>query len=584
MCSEHTRRTFFKSAAAASLAYAIGGRRISAQTAPGQRPEADVILMNGRLTTQDERRSFASPVAVKDGRFLAVGSDRDVLAYRGDRTQTIDVGGWTEFQFAERRLPTLDEINAAAPDTPVFVLHLYDRALLNGGALRAVGYTKETPNPPGGGIQRDGRGNPMGLLVAKPNASILYATLAKGPKLSPADQRNSTRQFMRELNRFGITSVIDAGGGFQNYPEDYEVIQELHQQGQLTVRFAYNLFTQKPKHELEDFTKWSAMVHPDQGDAYYRVNGAGEMLVFSASDFEDFLQPRPDLPAALEEELTRVVRLLAEKHWPFRIHATYDESITRVLDVYEAVNHEVPFEGLHWFIDHAETISERNLERVKQLGGGIAVQDRMAFQGEYFIDRYGKQAVEHAPPIRKILAMGVPVGAGTDATRVSSYNPWLSLYWLVTGKIVGGTVLYPESNHLDRMEALRLYTVGSSWFSSEEDQKGAIVPGQLADLAVLSADYFSVPDEQIKGLEFVLTIVGGKVVYGADAFGGERCDRRRLRLTEGASAGEGRSAGRRGDSGVRRGDPGAGVAPRIVGALGGDVRRRRGVDRANVEF
>jgi predicted amidohydrolase YtcJ len=576
MFSEHTRRNFFKSAAAAGLAYSIGGHHISAETAAGQRPDADMILMNGRLATQDERRAFASAVAIKDGRFLAVGTEQEVLRHRGDGTAMIDmggrtaipglndshthpirgglnynmelrwdgapsltdamrmlreqaqrtpppqwvrvVGGWTAFQFAERRLPTLDEINAAAPDTPVFVLHLYDRAFLNRAALRAVGYTKDTPNPLGGEIQRDGRGNPTGLLIAKPNASILYATLAKGPKLSREDQLNSTRQFMRELNRFGVTSVIDAGGGFQNYPEDYEVIQELHQQGQLTVRFAYNLFTQKPKQELEDFTKWSAMVQPSQGDAYYRMNGAGEMLVFSASDFEDFLEPRPDLPTALEEELTRVVTLLAEKRWPFRIHATYDESITRILDVYEAVNREVPFEGLHWFIDHAETISERNLERVKTLGGGIAVQDRMAFQGEYFLERYGKQTAEHAPPIRNMLAMGLPVGAGTDATRVSSYNPWLSLYWLVTGKTVGGTALYPETNRLDRMEALRLYTVGSSWFSSEEDQKGAIVPSQLADLAVLSADYFSIPDEQIKHLESVLTIVGGKVVYGAGAF------------------------------------------------------------------
>jgi predicted amidohydrolase YtcJ len=380
-----------------------------------------------------------------------------------------------------------------------------------------VGYTKETPDPPGGEIQRDRAGHPTGLLIARPNAAILYATLAKGPKLSRADQLNSTRQFMRELNRFGLTSVIDAGGGFQNYPEDYEVMQELHQQGQLTVRFAYNLFTQKPTQELGDFTRWSAMVQPGQGDAYYRMNGAGEMLVFSAADFEDFLEPRPDLSAALEAELTRVVRLLAKQRWPFRIHATYDESITRILNVYEAVNREVPFEGLHWFIDHAETISERNLERVKHLGGGIAVQDRMAFQGEYFIDRYGQQAAEHAPPIRTMLAMGIPVGAGTDATRVSSYNPWLSLYWLVTGKTVGGTALYPERNRLDRMEALRLYTVGSSWFSSEDGQKGAIVPGQLADLAVLSADYFTIPDEQITRLESVLTLVGGRVVYGAGA-------------------------------------------------------------------
>jgi predicted amidohydrolase YtcJ len=428
------------------------------------------------------------------------------------------VGGWSEFQFAERRMPTLDEINAVAPDTPVFVLHLYAQALLNAAALRASGYTKDTPDPPGGQIQRDRAGNPTGLLIAKPNALILYSTLAKGPTLSRVDQLNSTRQFMRELNRLGVTSVIDAGGGFQNYPEDYDVVQELHSQGQLTVRLAYNLFTQRPKRELEDFTRWAQMVKPGEGDEYYRMNGAGEMRVFSAADFEDFLEPRPDLPASLETELTQVVRRLATNRWPFRIHATYDESITRILNVYEEVNREVPFEGLHWFIDHAETISERNIERVRQLGGGIAVQDRMAFQGEYFIDRYGQQAAQHTPPIRRMLAMGVPVGGGTDGTRVSSYNPWLSLYWLVTGKTLGGTALYPEANRLDRMEALRLYTVGSSWFSSEEGVKGAIVPGQLADLAVLSADYFAVPDEQIKRLESVLTIVGGKVVYAAETF------------------------------------------------------------------
>ena len=431
------------------------------------------------------------------------------------------VGGWTEFQFAERRMPTLDEINAVSPDTPVFVLHLYDRAILNGAALRACGYTKDTPDPPGGEIQRDRQGNPTGLLIARPNAMILYATLAKGPKLPPEQQANSTRHFMRELNRLGLTSAIDAGGGFQNYPDDYQVIEELHRRGEMTVRVAYNLFTQRPKQELDDFSKWVTMTRPGEGSDFYRMNGAGEMLVFSAADFEDFLEPRPDLPASLEQELTPVVRLLAEHRWPFRLHATYDESISRFLDVFEAVNRDVPFDGLRWFFDHAETVTERNLERVKALGGGIAVQHRMAYQGEYFIDRYGADGRRaHAARSRRCCSMGLPVGAGTDATRVASYNPWVSLYWMVAGKTVGGTALYPEANRLDRMEALRRYTVGSAWFSGEEDKKGAIVPGQLADLAVLSADYFSVPEEEIKGIESVLTLVGGKVVYGAGEFAG----------------------------------------------------------------
>ena len=205
------------------------------------------------------------------------------------------VGGWSEFQFAERRMPTLEEINAIAPETPVFILHLYDRAFMNRAALKAVGYTKDTPAPPGGEIQRDANGEPTGLIIASPNAMILYSTLAKGPKLSYEHQVNSTRHFMTELNRFGITSVIDAGGGFQNFPDDYKVVNELNEQKQLTVRIAYNLFTQRPKQEFEDFDNWTNTVKLYQGDDMYRHNGAGEMLVFSAADIEYFLQPRPDL-------------------------------------------------------------------------------------------------------------------------------------------------------------------------------------------------------------------------------------------------------------------------------------------------
>jgi predicted amidohydrolase YtcJ len=428
------------------------------------------------------------------------------------------VGVWTEFQFAERRMPTLDEINAAAPDTPVFVLHLYDRALLNRAALRAVGYTKDTPGPPGGEIRRDGQGNPTGLLIARPNAMILYATLAKGPKLPPDQQENSTRHFMRELNRLGVTSAIDAGGGFQNYPEDYEVIQALHRKGEMTVRVAYNLFTQKPKQELDDFKRWVRMTRPGAGDAFFRMNGAGEMLTFSAADFEDFLEPRPELPGALEAELHAVVGHLAANRWPFRLHATYDESISRFLDVFEAVNRDTPLGGLRWFFDHAETVSPRNLERIKALGGGIAVQHRMAYQGEYFVNRYGAKAAERTPPVAEMLKLGIPVSAGTDATRVASYNPWVCLYWLTTGKTVGGLALYPESNLVSREQALRLYTQAGPWFSSEDGQKGAIRPGHLADLAVLSDDYFAVEAERIKGIESVLTVVDGKVVYATGPF------------------------------------------------------------------
>jgi predicted amidohydrolase YtcJ len=428
------------------------------------------------------------------------------------------VGGWSEFQFAERRMPTLDEINAVAPDTPVFVLHLYDRAWLNAAALRAVGYTRETPDPPGGKIERDRQGNPTGLLIAKPNASILYATLAKGPRLGFDDQLNSTRLFLRELNRLGVTSVIDAGGGFQSFPRDYGVVQQLAERDELSVRIAYNLFTQRPHEERADFDSWSKQVAPGQGGDFFRMNGAGEMLVFSAADFEDFLEPRPELAPSMEAELGEVVRLLARNRWPFRLHATYNESISRMLGVFESVHREIPLDGLNWFLDHAETIDDRNIERVRALGGGIAIQHRMAFQGEYFVDRYGAAQAANSPPIRRMLASGVPVGAGTDATRVASFNPWVCLYWLTTGRTVGGLALYDESNRLDRTEALRLWTEGSAWFSSEAGRKGRLAAGQFGDVAVLSDDYFAVPDEALKGIASVLTIVGGRIVHGGGPF------------------------------------------------------------------
>jgi hypothetical protein len=430
------------------------------------------------------------------------------------------VGGWSEFQFAERCLPTLDELNAAAPDTPVFVLHLYDRALLNRAALRALGWTREAPDFPGGLVERDRHGEPTGLLVAKPNATILYSTLAKAPKLEFDDQLNSSRHFLRELNRLGLTSAVDAGGGFQRYPDDYAVIEELSRRGELTLRIAYNLFTQRPKQELDDFRAWTRVVKPGQGTDFYRCNGAGEMLVFSAADFEDFLEPRPDLPPQMESELEAVVRHLVANRWPFRLHATYEESIRRALDVFEKVHRDIPFEGLHWFFDHAETISDRSIARTAALGGGIAIQHRMAYQGEYFLERYGAEATRSAPPIRKMLAAGLHVGGGTDATRVASYNPWVGLAWLVTGRTVGGLELNRPADRLDRHEALRLYTRANGWFSGEHGQKGVLAPGYYGDLAILSEDYFSVPEERIRSIESVLTAVGGRIVHAAQEFGG----------------------------------------------------------------
>ncbi len=353
---------------------------------------------------------------------------------------------------------------------------------------------------------------------------------------------------MRELNRLGVTGAIDAGGGFQNYPEDYAVIQKLADDGQLTIRLAYNLFTQKPKGEKEDFLNWTKTSKYKQGDDYFRHNGAGEMLVFSAADFEDFRQPRPDMPPEMEGELEEVVRVLAQNRWPWRLHATYDETISRALDVFETVNQDIPLDGLNWFFDHAETISERRSTASRRSAAASPCSTAWPIRASISSSATAPARPRRRRRSRSMLEKGVKVSAGTDATRVASYNPWVSLAWLVTGKTVGGLQLYPQRNCLDRETALRMWTENVTWFSNEEGKKGRIEVGQLADLIVPDRDFFACAEDEIADTTSELTMVGGKVVYGAGDF---------------ASLDEGRAAA--GDAGL---------------VAGAHLRRLRGLGRA----
>ncbi|MGK4585865.1 amidohydrolase [Kitasatospora sp. HPMI-4] len=546
---------------------------------PEARDAADLVIRNGRIHTGDPARPAASALAVRGGRITAVGDDRDTAPFVGPGTRVVDalnrrvvpglndshlhvirgglnyllelrwdgvpslraalwmlheqaertppgewvrvVGGWTGEQFAERRLPTVSELNAAAPDTPVFVLHLYQSALLNRAALRAVGFTRDSVAPPGGQIVRDHAGEPTGVLLAAPAAGLLYATLAKGPTLAPEDQLGSTRHFLHELNRFGLTSAIDAGGGFQNFPENYATVMRLAEQGLLTLRIAYHLFPQTPGQELDDLRRWTTTSHPGDGDQWLRLNGAGETLVWSPSDYENFTEPRPLRPQRADGELEAAVRLLLDNGWGFRLHATYEETIRADLDVFDKVAADGGFpRGVPWFFDHAETVSEASLDRIARMGGALSVQNRMMFQGSAFLDRYGAARAAEAPPIRRALDRGLLVAAGTDATRVSSYNPWLSLEWLVRGRTIGGRPLASPDNRLDRATALRLYTAAGAALTGEGDIKGLLKEGHYGDLAVLSEDFFSVPAGDISHIESLLTVVGGRIVYAAGEFEG----------------------------------------------------------------
>jgi predicted amidohydrolase YtcJ len=563
----------------AGIATAAGPPEQAAATGP-----ADLVVRNAKVFTGDPQRPDATAFAVRDGRFLVVGGDADVQRVRGERTRSIDargrtlipglndshahairggrfynlelrwdgvdslarglamireqaqrtpagqwvrvIGGWSPYQFAEKRMPTVQELNQAAPETPTFVLFLYSQGLLNRAAVQALGLGEQTPAPDGGRYEFVDGG---AILHAEPNPLILYQTIARPPQLSAQDQVNSTLHFYRELNRLGMTSAVDAGGGGHAFPEDYAGSQAVVRTGELPVRISYYLFPQVPGREAEDFRRWSATYQVGRNEDArlehgFELEGGGEFLAHGAGDWENFLAPRPDLSARQaagldpEGDLREVVTLLVQQQWPLRQHATYGESIRHILDVFEQVKREQGRFVPRWAIDHAETVRDEDLRRIQALGGGIAIQDRMAFAGEFFVERYGREAARYAPPVRKMLAMGIPVGAGTDGTRVSSYNPWPALYWLVTGRTVGGTQLFADDNRLTREEALRLFTTGSAWFSQEEDVKGRIAPGMLADFAVLSEDYFGVPEERIPGIVSVLTVVGGKVVYASEPF------------------------------------------------------------------
>ncbi|MEU8940844.1 amidohydrolase [Streptomyces goshikiensis] len=545
----------------------------------GRRPAADLLVRNAKVFTGDPGRPEARAVAVRDGRVVALGDDHDLAAFVGPATKVVDalgrrvvpglndshlhvirgglnyvlelrwdgvrslrralamlreqagrtpkgqwirvVGGWTAEQFAERRMPTVAELNAAAPDTPVFVLHLYQSALMNRAAVLAAGFTRETPDPRGGQIVRGRDGEPTGVLLAAPGALVLYSTLAKAPTLDPADQRTSTRHFLRELNRFGLTSAVDAAGGFQNFPDNYATVIDLARSGELSLRIAYHLFPQTAGQELADLRRWTETVRPGDGDEWLRLNGAGENLTWAAADFENFSEPRPELAGDYEAEFEQAVRLLLENGWGFRLHATYDETIRRDLAVFEKLAAEGLFPGGNrWLFDHAETVSGASLDRIAALGGAVSVQNRMSFQGAAFLDRYGAGATSHTPPVRAMLERGLTVAAGTDATRVSSYNPWVSLHWLVTGRTVGGTPLYPAGNLIDRETALGLYTRGGARLTGEEDVKGTLREGCYGDLAILSQDYFTVPEAAIADIEAVLTVVGGRIVYASAEYEG----------------------------------------------------------------
>ncbi len=566
-----TRREFVAGAAAMGSIYAAA-KAVEPIAASAQNAKADTLIENARIVTLDSKVPRAEAIAIAGEKVIGVGTRRELEAMRGPSTRVIDaagrtvvpglndahthfirggltysqevrwdgvpslalalrmlkeqaqrtpaphwvqvVGGWTPYQFKEKRLPTLDEINAACGDVPCFVMHLYDRAFINKAGLRALGWSRDTPDPMGGLIARNGEGNPTGMLIATTSLISLLGVFAKIPKLPPEDQVLSTRHMMRELNRLGVTSLIDAGGGGQNYPEHYQAIAKLAADKALTVRIGYTLMAQRPGREIDDYKGWLAEAKLYQGDDYFRLCGAGEYTVWAAGDVTNFAKDPMPQPPIMEEKLTEVLKFIVANGWPFRMHASFDFTAQRILGVVEKVHRETPVDKLRWGFEHCEGMTARTLERFQALGGSLGLQNRMSADGEAYVTKWGKEAAEDAPAFGRIKQMGVPFALGTDGNRAASHNPWVGVQWLVTGKTQGGLRHAADRNLMSREEALRAYSAAGAWMSNEEDKKGTLSVGKWADLAVLSQDYLTVPEDRIAHTASVLTMVGGKIVYG----------------------------------------------------------------------
>ena len=545
------RTPFMAAAIAAALLLPVAARA----------QPADLIVTNAKIATLDTAGRTAQALAVREGHIVAVGNAAQMRALSGPTTRTVDAGGrtvipglidshmhavraalsystevnwigagtiaeamarirtaaaharpggwlivaggWTEQQFAERRRPTVAELQEAAPGNPVYVQLFYEAVVMTPKALEALGVPADTL-PAGMKPAPDGAPGWMtGDIVG------ISALFDKLPKPTHDDNLAGTRAFFTELNRLGITGLVDPGG-FSIAPSQYAALFELWRQKALTVRVAYSIFAQKPGAELEEFRDLTQMLPMGFGDDMLRFNGLGERLTIGMYN-NNFPND------ATREKFYELIRWAATRKMTVTIHWLENSSVDHLLSLYERLNREVPITGLRWSIAHLDDASPETLARMKALGMGWTMQDAMYFQGDRALKTRG-EAARRMPPLGTALRAGVNLGAGTDAHRVASYNPFVAIRWMLDGKTVSGQPTRGPDETPTREQALRLYTAGSAWFSFDEAKRGTLEVGKLADFAVLDQDVFTVPLERIGKTVSLMTVVGGKVVYAAAPF------------------------------------------------------------------
>jgi predicted amidohydrolase YtcJ len=527
---------------------------------------ADTILFNGKILTVDKDFSTQQALAITDGKILATGASAAMKKLAGKTAKLIDLGGrtvipgltdghihgiraaltfgtevnwigvptlkdalekvgqaakaqkpgswivvaggWTEEQFAEKRRPTPAEVAAVAPDNPVYIQHLYDWLLLSPKAMEALNIRDDSDVTPGGKLARDSDNKPTGIIDA--GGAALGKIFDKLPKPTMEQQVDGSKKFFREMNSLGITGIVD-GGGVSMYPANYQAVFRLWQDRQLTVRVAYHLCAPKPGSELADLQNLTQLSPPGFGDAMLHFNGPGEILIWA--DWTD-----GDITPDGKAKLAELLRWAASKRYTIQLHWNPDRTVHDLLEVVEDINKDFPVRDLRWTVLHLYTASEASLKRMKALGLVWGVQDGLYFGGERLQKEVGVEQAKAMPRIATAMKLGLVVGAGTDAHRVSSHNPFVALQWYLDGTTIGGAKTRGDEEAPSRRQALEMYTRNTAFMANDDDKRGTLEAGKLADLAVLSADYMTAPVKEIGKIKSVLTMLGGKVVYAAPPF------------------------------------------------------------------
>ena len=533
---------------------------------PQARDAADVILVNGKIVTVDDRFTIAQALAIKGRRIVAVGGNAEIRDRAGGNTRVIDLqgrsvipglidnhahfirvaekwhyemrldgitsrkqvvkmiedrvrvakpgewivalGGWSEEQFIdEQRGFPLAELDQLAPHNPVALQAVYRHTYLNTAALKAANIDESTPNPRGGTIEKDAGGKLTGVVRG---AGAVAFVAAKVPLAEKQQWLQNARDVVTYLNSVGMTAWMDAGGrGMSN--AHYGPYRELADRGELNIRIYWQTIRQPGT--PQDVDKVLADIpglKPFQGTDYFDNVGYGES-VYSPINTQ-LLNPKANTRPEDFAQWGRIVRALAQQGIYVNSHVEMEPAIESFLTLYEEINREKPIKGLRWALSHIDQVTPAQIERMKRLGMSAQIHTRPLIQGVLMHRVHGERAWS-MPPMRMVQDSGIPWGLGSDATAVTTSNPFYNLWFAVTGKMVGGHHVNRQT--ITREEALIAHTRNNAYIVFQDGNLGSLQPGRYADLLVLDRDYLTVPEDDIKDLKPVMTMVGGKVVYEA---------------------------------------------------------------------